>query len=228
MGAGAWTASRPWAEHRRCPSAQRSGSLCSRGRRTGRRRVHDPPGADERSHPGARCARRAGRLGDPRLRPRRRRRVVAAAREPVRDPDGAGRDGLVPVDALLGKPRGSVHDRHRVRPRSRRGVPARRPRVPERASGAAVRTRPCRRRVCDGVRRPSARHDARRLRPRQPVRARVAGQRKPSARERPARRHQRAVPDGRRPPRVPTPRRRAGRCAAHSRSSSTRSRSRSS
>ena len=30
-------------------------------------------------------------LGDPRLRPRRRRRVVAATREPVRDPDGAGR-----------------------------------------------------------------------------------------------------------------------------------------
>ena len=27
------------------------------------RRVHDPPGADERPHPGARCARRAGRLG---------------------------------------------------------------------------------------------------------------------------------------------------------------------
>ena len=68
-----------------------------------------------------------------------------------------------------------------------RGVPARRPRVPERASGAAVRARPRRRRVCDGVRRPPRRHDARRLRPRQPVRdrrpgtARATGSRAPSS-----------------------------------------------
>ena len=119
MGAGAWTPSRLVRRHRRCPRAQRGGSLRGRRRRPGRRRVHDPPGADERPHPRARCARRARGLGDPRLRPRRRRRLVAATGEPVRDPDGAGRDGLVPVDALLGQPRDSVHDRHHVRPRSR-------------------------------------------------------------------------------------------------------------
>src|SRR6185369_10302550 len=66
------------ADSQRCPYAQRGGALRGRRGRAGRRRVHDPPDAHERPHPGARRARGARRLGDPRIRPRRGRRLVLA------------------------------------------------------------------------------------------------------------------------------------------------------
>ena len=65
--------------------------------------------------------------------------------------------GLVPLESLLGESRAPVHDRDRVRPVARRGVPARVPRVPERAAGALVRAGAARRRGTSRVRCPARR-----------------------------------------------------------------------